>query len=886
MRSLRRWTIGGIICLSVIFRAYAAYADDALRATLDNGLKVVIVKSAVAPVVTTMVNYRAGANESPEGFPGTAHAEEHMMFRGSPGLSADQLSALIAAFGGEFNADTQQTVTQYFFTVPAGDLDSALRIEAIRMKSALNSPGLWQKERGAIEQEVAQDLSDPDYVLYTKVLAHIYAGTPYAHDALGTRPSFDKTTASMLKKFHRDWYGPNNAILVIVGNVDPPTVLRKVKLLFGDIPQRPTPKHPPINFGSLRPLVIRMDTDRAVGQVWVVFRLPGYNSPDYTAALVLSDLLDSRRGDVFSLVAEGKALDAGFTFQALPESSLGIVTASFPKGADADALAASLKSVITGYLRNGFPADLVDAAKRHETADAEFRKNSVLGLAAAWSQALAVEGRTSPDDDIEAVNRVTKADVDRVARRYLVMDTALVGILTPQPSASPPPRREARGPESFSPSRIGKVSLPGWARRTSHEAEAPQWDVKPTVTALANGLTLIFVRETTSDTVSVFGKVKNNADLQTPAGKEGVAELLDGLFIYGSSSLDRISFQKALDEIAAREDAGTEFFLKVPSQGFGKGMELLADNLLRPAFREETFRVVQKETADLVKGRRGSPSYRAGRAMRKVLYPPHDPSLREATSRTVLSLKPDDVREYHRKVFRPDMTTIVIIGNITPEKAARTVEKNFGSWSAEGPRPETDLPPVPDNKPAFVAVPDSSRVQPEVTLAETVGITRLQPDYYVLEVGRAVLSGAFYATRLYRDLREKTGMVYAVDAELEAGRTRSLFAVSYACDPENIGRAKAIVKRDLTDMQKEAVPADELSRARTLLIRRISLSRSSTDAVARLLLYLAVEGLPLDEPLLVAKRYQTVTSQDLKKAFARWIRPSDFVQVTLGPVSP
>lgn len=156
-------------------------AEDILRATLDNGLRVVIVRNTQAPVVTTMVNYLVGSNEAPAGFPGMAHAQEHMMFRGSPGLSADQLADIIALMGGDFNADTQQTVTQYFFTCAREDLDVALHIESIRMQGVLDSEELWKEERGAIEQEVAQDISDPDYIFYAKLLEIMFKDTPYAN---------------------------------------------------------------------------------------------------------------------------------------------------------------------------------------------------------------------------------------------------------------------------------------------------------------------------------------------------------------------------------------------------------------------------------------------------------------------------------------------------------------------------------------------------------------------------------------------------------------------------------------------------------------------------------------------------------------------------------
>ena len=200
----------------------------------------VIVKNTLAPVVTTQVNYLVGSVEAPQGFPGTAHALEHMMFRGSPGLSAAQLSTIAAAMGGNFNADTQQTVTQYFFTVPAEDLEIALHVEAVRMRGVLASELLWGQERGAIEQEVAQDLSSPQYVFYDRLLREMYAGTPYALTALGTRESFQQTTGAMLKAFHDTWYAPNNAILVIVGNLDPDQTLLTVRRLFEAIPRGPS----------------------------------------------------------------------------------------------------------------------------------------------------------------------------------------------------------------------------------------------------------------------------------------------------------------------------------------------------------------------------------------------------------------------------------------------------------------------------------------------------------------------------------------------------------------------------------------------------------------------------------------------------------------------
>ena len=872
------------LCLSTLSAvAVPSARADVVRVTLANGLRVVIVKNTLAPVVTTMVNYLVGSDEAPPGFPGTAHAQEHMMFRGSPGLSAGQLAALIAAMGGNFDADTQQSVTQYFFTVPKEDLETALRIEAIRMRNVLDSEELWKEERGAIEQEVAQDLSNPMYVFYTKLLKHMFEGTPYAHDALGTTPSFNKTTGAQLKAFHEKWYVPNNAIMVIVGDVEPEHTLATVRDLFGEISSRTLPPRTPVDLQPLKAASIEMETDLPYGLAVVAYRLPGYRSADFAAAQVLADVLASQRADIYALVPDGKALDAGFEVSILPEAGLGYAYAAFPHGKDGRGLIDTLKGIVAGYLKSGVPPDLVEAAKRREVAEAEFSKNSVEDLADLWSQALALEGRKSPEEDIEAIKRVTAADVDRVARKYLSNGTAIVGVLSPRPAGKATASHSFRGKESFAPKEVRPVVLPEWGKRVLAPGRIPVSNVKPETVVLPNGLKLIVQRETVSPTIAVYGEIKHQSDLQTPKGQEGVGDVLGSLFSYGTATLDRLAFQAALDEIAADLSAGKSFTLQVLADKFDRGMELLAGNLLTPALPEAAFKVVQQETIGIVTGQLQSPQYLSKRAILKGLYPKNDPTQRQPTPESVASLTLDDVKEYHKKVFRPDLTVMVVIGDVTLEQAKSVVEKYFGDWKAVGPKPETDLPPVPLNKPSEATVPDPSRVQDVVILAQVLGLNRLNPDYYPLQVGNHVLSGAFYATRLYRDLREKSGLVYTVESGVEAGKTRAVFEVYYACDPDNVSKARQIIEQDLRQMQQSPVTPAELQQAKSLLLKEIPLSESSMEAIAGKFLSLSMLGLPLDEPVLAAKRYLDITSDRVKEAFAKYLRSGNFVEVVLGP---
>jgi zinc protease len=263
--------------------------------------------------------------------------------------------------------------------------------------------------------------------------------------------------------------------------------------------------------------------------------------------------------------------------------------------------------------------------------------------------------------------------------------------------------------------------------------------------------------------------------------------------------------------------------------------------------------------------------------------PKRDPTLREATPESISALTLDDVRAYYASTFRPDLTTIVVIGDVTADEAKSTIERWFGMWRASGPKPDTTLAAVPLNKPATVNIPDKSAIQDSVTLAEQLALERAHPDYYALQLGNFVLGGGFYATRLYHDLRQAAGYVYNVENYLSATKTRTTYSLVYACEPQNVSRSRALIERDLVSMQTENVTPAELQQAKALLLRQIPLSESSEEAIASALLARAQLDLPLDEPIRAARRYLNMTADEIRAAFKKWVRPGDLVQVVRGP---
>ena len=389
----------------------------------------------------------------------------------------------------------------------------------------------------------------------------------------------------MLKKFNEEWYAPNNAILVITGDVNPATTLQEIRKLYASIPRRTVPARPAVKLPEVHAESFTLESNLPYTLVFVAYRMPGTDAvKDYAAANVLSDVLASERGNLYALVPEGHALAAEFALEeTYPKASVAFAAAALSSTADSPAIIGQMKSIVSDYVTKGFPAELVEAAKRSELSQAEFRRNSIPGLARDWSQALAAEGRTSPDEDINAIERVTVDDVNRVARQYLQNDKAIVATLQPVPSGKPVPSKGFGESEKVTSTPTKPVALPEWAESQLKALTIPKNDLHPADMTLANGMRLIVETEHINHTVTLVGNIRNEPKLEEPAGKEGVSDILEELFPYGTKTLDRLAFRKALDDIGARESGGSSFSLRVLKQYFPRGVQLLAENELSPA---------------------------------------------------------------------------------------------------------------------------------------------------------------------------------------------------------------------------------------------------------------------------------------------------------------
>jgi zinc protease len=890
---MKKWAgIGGAAALALgLMIAVAgapqhayAQARNVTRATLKNGMRVVIVQDPLAPVVSMVLNYRVGGNE--QQFPGQAHALEHMMFRGTPNISQTQLFEIAQLMGGYYDADTQSEITQYFFDVPAQYLDVALRTEADRARHLSLTQAGWQAESGAIKQEVTQDDSVAIQKLFLRtILPSIFKGTPYANDVLGTQASFNHNiNANVLRKFYQTWYHPNNAVFVVTGNIDGPTAVKKIEQYFGGIPAARLPARKKVVLQTLKPATYHVDSDQPYSIIALSYRLPGWKDKDYAASQILESVLNNQRADLYGLVASGKALFAGFEdVETHAYATASVAVSIVPVTTKADSAAADIRAVLANYRKNGLPSDLVQVAKQRAIADAQFRGNSIQGLAFQWSDAVAARGENSPDELLSAMRHVTVDDVNRVFRRYVNPEKSIVAFAVPKNLGSVHAGSNELAKENNTITPEKPQPLPAWAQAAFARVSVPPQTIAPVSMTLSNGLRLIVQPEHVTKTIEVHGSVQSNEAIQAQPDKQGVGDIVAGLFPFGTTSLSRLQLREQLDAIAADVTAGTEFSLKVLSDKFDGGVKLLADEELHPAFPAQAFQIVKSQAIGSLTGEMTSPDHLTEVALNKALFPASDPLQRFATPQTAGSVTADDVKSYYESVYRPDMTTVVVIGDVTPEQAKAEFEKYFGAWTARGSKPDVALPQVPKNATTSVTVPDTGRVQSEVQLAQVLDLKRSDPDWALLQVGNNVLGGGGFGSLLMDDLRVKYGYVYNAYSELNSNKNRATFTMGYACDPDKIVPAQQLALTDLRALQGGNIGSGRLERSKAMLMSDVPLREASFDGVASELLRYASLDLPLDQARIDAERELAATATSVQTALQKWIAPNNFVRVVKGP---
>jgi zinc protease len=426
-------------------------AAATVERTLDNGLKVIVKTDTRAPVVVSQLWYRAGSMDESYGVTGVAHVLEHMMFKGTQAVPAGEFSRLIAAAGGRENAFTSRDHTVYHQTLQADRLDLAFRLEADRMANLALSPEEFAKEIQVVMEERRLRTEDnPHALLYEALMAIAYPTHPYRHPVIGWMDDLRHMRVEDARDWYRRWYAPNNATLVVVGDVQPEAVFALAQRHFGAIASRALPErrpHDEVEPRGMRQVTVKAPASLpAVYLAWPVPRLkdPAHDWEPY-ALEILEGVLDGHASARLSraLVKEQRvAVGVGAGYDPVSRGpALFLVSATAAEGKPLDLVVDALRGEIGRIQREGVEERELERAKAQVVASQVFEQDSLFAQAmqiGRWESAGL--GHRNQALRIERLRQVSAQQVQEVARRYLTDDRLSLARLEPQPVETPQPR--------------------------------------------------------------------------------------------------------------------------------------------------------------------------------------------------------------------------------------------------------------------------------------------------------------------------------------------------------------------------------------------------------------------------------------------------------------
>ncbi len=892
-RRAKRGVVEGLFALLLaLFSAQAAPAQNGpgdagiFTTTLRNGLRVVVVEDRAAPVVQTSMWYGFGSLQETPGKTGLAHALEHMMFRGTPEISSGGLDDIVARLGAQMNGETNYDYTQFYFEMPADKLDVALAIEADRMQHASLSAAGWAIERNAVLNEIDGDASSPFFNLLSRVRAAAFPGQPAGRTPLGERSDVAAATVADIARYYHEWYAPNNATLVIAGDVDHATAFAKAQRVFGAIPSKKLPPWSERNPKPASGATVEAQFPFPFEILDLSYAIPGDTQHGEPAISTLATLLENQRSPFYkALVQSNIALAIETDADTQVKGGLLHVFIILNPGHSSSEAASVFSTTLNSVLRNGFDPDLVVAAKHMTIAERLYDADSIDGIGDLAGYTYGIIHERVADED-RRLAALTGDDLLAATRQYLSRPT-VVGHLSP--NDSPPKgsseKSTSEASDDFS-KRVpnGPIVEPKWIAKSVETPTTERSTLAPVEFTLANGLRVIVQPKTDHPTVVIKGTIASSPAFEPP-GKEGISRLASSVADYGSAAYPFEQRRKATDEMGVFINTGQDFSATAESRDFNRVVAILADGEAHPTFEDPWLSVERSQLANSLQSESRISGVLIDRAYNRLLLAGADPSLRQPTAQSVSAITREDLLAYAAAYWRPDLTTVSVVGDLSPEQVRTALEASFGSWNSAGTKPNASLMAMPPASSGHDYIGTQAN-QVFIRLGQPA-LSRSSQDYDTLAVLNQILGGAgAYESRLWQELRQKRGLVYSVNSSLEAGADRGDLRVELNASPQRVVEAVAIVRQELRRLQSEPVSATELQEAKVRLISNALLDEASTTGQAQQLLDILIYRLPPDYYRTLNERFSRITAADVQRVARTYLRPESLVEVYAGPSGP
>ncbi len=900
--------------------------------TLPNGLRVIVHEDRKAPVVAVSVWYHVGSKDEPKGRTGFAHLFEHLMFNGSENAPGDFFEPLQQVGATDYNGTTWFDRTNYFETVPTPALERTLFLESDRMGHLLGAVTQQNltNQIGVVQNEKRQGDNQPyGLVEYKQLEALFPEGHPYRHSTIGSMADLSAASLEDVKNWFRQRYGPNNAVLVLAGDVDVPTARRLVTKYFGDIPRGPEVKPMAADVPTLpAPKAEVMKDQVATTRIYRLWAVPGLTHQDTVpldvAATVLGGLSSSRLDN--ALVRNEKtAVAVTASVQPFERVSLFEVTADVKPGVDAALVSRRLDEIIADFVRNGPTADEVQRVATREVSGRITGLESVGGFGGK-AVALAEGALYARDPEfykkqLQAYASATPDQVKAVTQRWLsrpvyaltvepgereaydeVKGSGGAGTHHPayyrtptdaeKPLAPKPPlavMQQASGSQG-----AGSAARRGGVDRSKmpEVGEVPNLDFPDIQRArLSNGMEIVYAQRSAVPVtrVAVSFDAGNAAD---PKNRLGTQALTLALLDEGTRTRNSIQIAEEQERLGARIGAGatmdrTVVSLSALTPNLAPSLDLLADIVRNPAFDPAEVERLRSEQLARIASELTQPQAIALRALPPVLYgadhPYGIPFTGTGDPKAVEQVGRDELVAFHQSWLRPDNGKIYVVSDRPLAELQPLLDRSFGNWAPPAaPKGVKNLAAAtPAARPRIVLIDRPQSPQSVILAGQLLpyrGADPLEP----LLVSNDVLGGTFLS-RMNMDLRETKGWSYGVNGRINRLAGTVPYLVSAPVQANQTGPSITALMSNMNEfLRTKGITAPELER--TINNRTLSLAGNfeTSDDVLSGLQSIDLYGWPEDYYETLAARYRAMTTAELDQAARRVLDPSKLIWVVVG----
>jgi len=883
---------------------------DFTTETLPNGLEVIYAPMHNAPVVHVRVLYHVGSRDERPDRQGFAHMFEHMMFRGSAHVAPEEHMKLIGEVGGISNAFTSYDETVYHDTIPSVHTQMALYLEADRMASFKVSDDIFKTERKVVSEEWRMRNANPPYgQLFQDFAKTAYTNHSYRWTPIGDMDQLRAAKSSELQEFFNKYYIPNNACLIIAGDIDAAQTRQWVHEYFSWIPkgadiQRDIAQEP--DQTQTRHLTVRKFVP--LPRIVMGYKTTTYTSDDHYTLSLLGDILGGgRTSRLQKLLVDSDtplciSADAGDQQQ--EDLSLFLIEAAVLPGRSPESVEKIMEDAVAQLAEKPVTAEELDRVKTQERVAIINDRETCTQVATALGES-AVFGQdpTRVNTQLAKLDAVTPEMIQAVAKKYLTPDRLTIVEYVPDPlnRAGRAAAAQAAATQAAKATLLAQAAVvqsdipieprvkdfpPGYPDRPPID-DARQKAVYDKGTEMTvDGIKVIVLHDGRLPLINWNLIMRRGGDAD-PAGKEGLGGITAALMRHGCADLDYETFSEDLDSRGITLDAGdagdtTRLSGSCTTDQFDHAMQRTRQMLLQPTFPETEFEKLKQQTLGELMQSLANPATVAGRDLGAAVFGASTPQGRSPTPQSIQSIALDDVNKFYQSIYRPDDAMLVFSGDITPEQGKAAAQKLIADWKPAGSLADVDYTlPQPSQSHPIILVDNPDGKQSSIRMG--IRAYNIHSD----EKFPGFLAGAILSygidSRLNKYVRAEKGYTYSVLGLFSPSRHGGAFNVTVDTNPDTTAPCIQAVFKVLSDMAAGGVTSDELTQAQRRVAGGMVMDMQTIAQQAGRRADIVLNDYPLDYFDQLPVRLGEVNADQVRDVVRKYVKPDEMTIVVVGP---